>query len=151
MDSKRLYFQQQSFLIRIKKNRTPQSPNGSTRPDQNDMGDNQQCHDGNKVHKIEPLLKMFIKKRQEIYVPGKVVCIDESLIPFRGCLLIKHFLISEENNFKPDSIHDLARWSRRPLGRNSRRNSSENKIHPGGEVPSLLDGSNVLVQSLDIC
>nr|APX61040.1 putative glutathione S-transferase omega class member 2 [Leptinotarsa decemlineata] len=25
------------------------------------------------------------------------------------------------------------------------------KIHPGGEVPALLDGSKVLVQSLDIC
>nr|APX61039.1 putative glutathione S-transferase omega class member 1 [Leptinotarsa decemlineata] len=25
------------------------------------------------------------------------------------------------------------------------------KIHPGGEVPALLNGSNVLVQSSDIC
>lgn len=46
---------------------------------------------GNRLHKIENILNMSIKKFKEAFTPGEEVCIDESVIPFRGRLVFRTY------------------------------------------------------------
>lgn len=43
-------------------------------------------------HKLEPLITSLLLKFQQSYTPGPVFCIDESLVPFRGRLIIKQYI-----------------------------------------------------------
>lgn len=45
----------------------------------------------NRLFKIENLLNMFIKRFKEAYTPGNTVCIDESMIPWRGRLVFRQY------------------------------------------------------------
>lgn len=46
---------------------------------------------GNRLHKIENILNMSIKMFKEAFTPGEEVCIDESVIPFRGRLVFRTY------------------------------------------------------------
>lgn len=63
------------------------------------FSDNQACPEGNRIFKIEPLIDLFIEKCQEVYTPGSVVCIDETLIPFRGRLLMKQYIPNKTHKY----------------------------------------------------
>lgn len=53
----------------------------------------------NRLAKCERILNMFIKNFQEAYTPGRKVCIDESMIPFRGRLSFRQYIPSKSHKY----------------------------------------------------
>ena len=53
---------------------------------------NEECPEGDRLYKVEPFVDMIVQNFQNIYTPGEVFCVDESLIPFRGKLLMKQYI-----------------------------------------------------------
>lgn len=52
-----------------------------------------------RLHKITPLLQKLIEKFQLITNPGKNICIDETMVPFRGRLKFKQYIKNKRNKF----------------------------------------------------
>lgn len=46
----------------------------------------------NRLHKLQPILDILIANFKKYYTPPKNVCIDESLIPFRGRLVFRMYI-----------------------------------------------------------
>lgn len=55
------------------------------------FADNDICIQGDRLHKVNNLVKLLLKNYQSLYVPKEFVCVDESLIPFEGRLIMKQF------------------------------------------------------------
>ncbi|CAH2006536.1 unnamed protein product [Acanthoscelides obtectus] len=56
------------------------------------FSDNQICPEGDRLYKVQPLIDKLVKKFQTSYTPGSTVCVDESLVPFRGRLVFKQYI-----------------------------------------------------------
>ncbi|KAJ8949511.1 hypothetical protein NQ314_008204 [Rhamnusium bicolor] len=54
--------------------------------------DNELCPEGDREFKIEPFVNKLIEKFQAVYTPGETFCIDETLVPFRGILIMKQYI-----------------------------------------------------------
>ncbi|EPB69401.1 transposase, IS4 family [Ancylostoma ceylanicum] len=52
-----------------------------------------------KTYKIDDFMKLFISNCQRLLIPGKDVCIDESLIPFRGRLKFRQYIPSKKHKY----------------------------------------------------
>ncbi|CAH1975477.1 unnamed protein product [Acanthoscelides obtectus] len=63
------------------------------------FSDNNDCPEGDRLHKIKPLLDALVKKFQEIYTPGRTFCIDESVVPFQGRLLFKQYIPNKTHKY----------------------------------------------------
>jgi hypothetical protein len=63
------------------------------------FADNQANVENSRINKIKALLDKFIVNSQLPYTPEKVICIDESLIPFRGRLLIKQYIPQKAHKY----------------------------------------------------
>ena len=50
-----------------------------------------------KIHKISSFLNYLIEKWQENFYPSKDICVDETIIPFRGFFSFKVFLRNKPN------------------------------------------------------
>jgi hypothetical protein len=48
---------------------------------------------------MQPLNDMCISKFQGMVSPGKNVCIDETIVPFSGCLLIKQYIPKKTHKY----------------------------------------------------
>ncbi|XP_063913566.1 piggyBac transposable element-derived protein 4-like [Zophobas morio] len=55
------------------------------------FSDNEQCPEGDRLYKIQPLIDMLTKNYQTVYTPGKTFCIDETMVPFQGRLVFKQY------------------------------------------------------------
>ncbi|XP_044765983.1 piggyBac transposable element-derived protein 4-like isoform X1 [Coccinella septempunctata] len=55
------------------------------------FSDNEQCPEGDRLYKIQPLVDMLTKNYKSIYTPGKTFCIDETMVPFQGRLVFKQY------------------------------------------------------------
>ncbi|KAJ8949766.1 hypothetical protein NQ314_008119 [Rhamnusium bicolor] len=63
------------------------------------FSDNDMCPEGDRGYKIEPLMKSFVQKFQEVYTPMQEFCIDESLVPFRGRLIMKQYIPQKTHKY----------------------------------------------------
>ncbi|KAJ8950128.1 hypothetical protein NQ314_007981 [Rhamnusium bicolor] len=63
----------------------------------NDNNDESYAND--RLRKISPLIKKLNQKFEEVLTPGTNVCIDETMVPFRGCLIFKQFLKNKHHKF----------------------------------------------------
>lgn len=63
------------------------------------FSNNQECPEGDRLHKIQPLLNKLIKNFQEIYTPDNTFCIDETLVPFQGRLYIKQYIPQKAHKY----------------------------------------------------
>lgn len=63
------------------------------------FSDNNSCPEGDRLYKIQPLLDMFIQNSQKVFTPGQVVCIDETLVPFRGRLVMKQYIPQKTHKY----------------------------------------------------
>nr|CAH7756450.1 unnamed protein product [Callosobruchus chinensis] len=61
------------------------------------FSDNKDCPEGDRLHKIKPLSDALVNNFQTIYTPGGRFCIDESVVPFQGRLLIKQYIDTKQN------------------------------------------------------
>lgn len=52
-----------------------------------------------KLRKIRPLLDMLIERYQYVVVPPEEVCIDETLVPFRGRLGFRQYIKNKRHKF----------------------------------------------------
>lgn len=52
-----------------------------------------------RLQKITPLIDMVRKSFQDAYIPGEYVCIDETLVPFRGRLKFKQYISNKPHKF----------------------------------------------------
>lgn len=63
------------------------------------FNDNDNCPEGDRQHKLEPLITSLLLKFQQSHTPGPVFCIDESLVPFRGRLIIKQYIPQKAHKY----------------------------------------------------
>ncbi|VDL68407.1 unnamed protein product [Nippostrongylus brasiliensis] len=56
------------------------------------LADNASFDGSDRLYKITPLLTLFNDACEKVYRPGKDVCIDESLDPFRGRIVFRQYL-----------------------------------------------------------
>lgn len=62
------------------------------------FSDKEKCPEGDRLFKVRELVKKLNEKFKEILIPPKKVCIDESKVPFRGRLKIKHYIPNKKTN-----------------------------------------------------
>lgn len=63
------------------------------------FSNNEDAVDGDRLAKLGPLLKLLTDKFKEVYIPEREVCIDETLVPFRGRLLFKQYIKNKRHKF----------------------------------------------------
>lgn len=63
------------------------------------FSNNQECPEGDRLFKIDVLRKMLVENFQQMCVPGEVVCVDESMIPFRGRLHIRQYIPNKTHKY----------------------------------------------------
>lgn len=54
---------------------------------------------GDRLHKIQPVVEKLVHNFQCMYEPTEVVCIDESLIPFRGRLVMRQYIKNKRHKY----------------------------------------------------
>ncbi|KIH63173.1 hypothetical protein ANCDUO_06526 [Ancylostoma duodenale] len=57
-----------------------------------DFVDNSNADESNRLNKIDAVVKILNQTFAEVYKPGREVCIDESMVPFRGRVLFRQYL-----------------------------------------------------------
>src|ERR1700722_7813348 len=64
------------------------------------FNDNQQQHSGDQLHKIKPILDSLRKKFKLCIKPYKNLCIDESMMVWKGRLNFKQYIPSKRHRFR---------------------------------------------------
>ncbi|CAH1960999.1 unnamed protein product [Acanthoscelides obtectus] len=63
------------------------------------FNDNEIIDKNDRLGKLSPLLENLTNKFKEVYVPEKSVCIDETLVPFRGRLSFRQYIKNKRFKF----------------------------------------------------
>lgn len=63
------------------------------------FSNNEDAIAGDRLAKLGPLLKLLTDKFKEVYIPEREVCIDETLVPFRGRLVFKQYIKNKRFKF----------------------------------------------------
>lgn len=53
---------------------------------------NQTADTDDRLYKIREVMDMFTKNYQNVYTPGEIICIDESLVAWRGRLIFRQYI-----------------------------------------------------------
>lgn len=52
-----------------------------------------------RLQKISPLVNKLQDSFKNYIVPGEYLCIDETLVPFKGCLKFKQYIANKKHKF----------------------------------------------------
>ena len=63
------------------------------------FANNDEINITNRLYKILPIIEGFNKSFDRMYKPGKELCIDESLVPFRGRIVFKQYVPSKRHKY----------------------------------------------------
>lgn len=63
------------------------------------VADNDNSDKEDRLYKISPLINAFNNISGRFYRPGKSVCIDESLVPFRGRIIFKQYIPNKRHRY----------------------------------------------------
>lgn len=63
------------------------------------VSDNNNVPVNNRLHKIQPLVDVLVEKFNNVLVPEKNVCIDESMVPFRGRLIFRQYIANKRHRY----------------------------------------------------
>ena len=63
------------------------------------FSDNTQANPEDKLCKVRPLLDLLLDRFRNVYIPDKVVSVDEDLIAWHGRLQIRQFIQSKRARF----------------------------------------------------
>jgi hypothetical protein len=87
------------------------------------FSNNEECPPGDRLFKIQPLLDRLLERFQLAVVPGKEICIDETMLPFCGRLSFLQYIKNKSHKFGIKLFRALVGKpeGRRPLGRPRRR------------------------------
>lgn len=61
--------------------------------------DNQTANTSDRLHKLGPLLEQLKKNFQKFYIPKEQICVDETLVPFRGRLAFVQYIKNKRHKF----------------------------------------------------
>ena len=63
------------------------------------FADNEQNPNNDRLHKIQSLLDKILHNFQTCFEPSETVCVDESLIPFRGRLIMRQYIKGKRHKY----------------------------------------------------
>ena len=63
------------------------------------LADNISADKADRLYKIADFINEFNQRCQKIYRPGEEVCIDESLIPFRGRIIFRQYIPNKRHRY----------------------------------------------------
>lgn len=63
------------------------------------FADNSADHNNGKLYKINPLVEMLVQSFKSLYIPEEYVCVDETLLPFRGRLGFRQFIKNKRHKY----------------------------------------------------
>lgn len=63
------------------------------------FADNDQAVPGNRTHKLDNVFDKLVQNFKSAYVPGQKVCIDETMVPFRGRLSFRQYIPSKRHRY----------------------------------------------------
>lgn len=63
------------------------------------FADNTQVDDNNRPYKCQAVLDMFIEKFKDVYIPGRSICVDESMVPWKGRLKFRQYIPSKKHRY----------------------------------------------------
>lgn len=63
------------------------------------VSDNNNAPINNHLHKVQPLVDILVEKFNNVLIPEKNVCIDESMIPFRGRLICRQYIANKRHRY----------------------------------------------------
>lgn len=63
------------------------------------FADNEENTKNDRLHKVQPVLDKIQKNIHSIYEPSETVCVDESLIPFRGRLVMRQYIKNKRHRY----------------------------------------------------
>ncbi|CAH1982586.1 unnamed protein product [Acanthoscelides obtectus] len=63
------------------------------------FANNDECREGDRLHKIQGLVDKLVQNFEALYHPGESVCVDESLIPFRGRLIMRQYMKQKRHKY----------------------------------------------------
>jgi hypothetical protein len=63
------------------------------------ISDNENCPIGDRLYKISPLVQILNRKFQDICTPDKRLCIDETMVPFRGKLSFRQYIPGKRHKY----------------------------------------------------
>ena len=55
------------------------------------ISDNRNSNLNDKLYKVRPLLNLLVKKWQHYYVLGKIICLDERMMKYKGRVSFKQY------------------------------------------------------------
>nr|CAH7716672.1 unnamed protein product [Callosobruchus chinensis] len=60
---------------------------------------NQECPECDRLFKIKPLIHLLLERFQSAILPARDLCIDETMVPFRGKLSFKQYIKNKKHKF----------------------------------------------------
>lgn len=63
------------------------------------FSDNEKCPPNDRLFKIQPFLDKLLERFQAGNIPQQEICIDETLVPFRGRLAFKQYIKNKRHKF----------------------------------------------------
>lgn len=63
------------------------------------FADNEACLPGDRLHKVQVVISSLVTKYQECFIPSENVCIDETMVPFRGRLKFRQYIKGKRHKF----------------------------------------------------
>ena len=61
---------------------------------------NEEQHaDQDRLFKLRPLLDLLKARSQSIYIPGSIISIDETMVPWKGRLLFKQYIPGKAHKY----------------------------------------------------
>lgn len=61
--------------------------------------DNNNAPENRRLHKIQPLIDIRVDKFNKVLIPEKNICIDESMVPFRGRLMFRQYIANKRHRY----------------------------------------------------
>lgn len=109
--------------------------------------DNSTADTTNRLYKIENILSKLISNYQDILQPGKILVIDESMVPFRGRLHFRQYIPNKTHKYgvklyKLCSPEGYTFNVNVYCGKNDKDNTQENVGHSQAVVLKLLRSVN---------
>lgn len=63
------------------------------------VADNEEAQQNDRLHKVQGLINLLVQEFQSLIVPDKAVCIDETMVPFRGRIKFRQYIPNKRHKY----------------------------------------------------